>query len=181
MKINNKTYINEFYLVLNDLENDEFANDFVILGRTKPLYKTKYGYQDVSKYTPGHVPPPDLGILSFDRDMFNLLISENILDSSETEFMYLSIDSTQTILIDSSKVVNQIVVSESITEKFYNHKTWYSIFKEIERKYGTPKFLVTSPPVFNSDFTKVIIAVDLHYSMVFGICYKKSIWGMENN
>lgn len=164
---NRDAYINEFYLVLNDLGRNELVNDSVILCRTKPVYKTIYGNHYFSKDKPVPPPPPEPGIISFHRDMFNTLFSQSILDAFDIEFMYQSVDSTQIILIDSSKV-NLIVVSESISEKFDNSSTRYGVFNEIERKHGTPGFIVASTPVFNNDFTKVILAINFHHSSVSG-------------
>ncbi len=160
-------YEQEFYAVLNDLIRIELINVSVIQQKTKPVYKTIFG-EDSTSNQPS-LPPPS-GVIYYTSRTFADLITKDHLDSADAEYMYNSIDSTRTITIDSSKVVVPVILESQLMKVVRRNRN--KGFNLIKASYGTSCFIEVSTPVFNSNFTKVILSIDYQCGPKSGQGYK---------
>jgi hypothetical protein len=164
----NKVIINsinydEFYSALNELIKLEFPNVKMIVGETMPVYKNIFSYYpetETGENEPPPPPPPPPGIVYYNNTTFSFFAFQYNLDSTDAKFMFQSIDSTKKILIDSLKV-NLIVIEKKKMQEIFSQKTElfsdkWKIFRET---YGEGCLIEASTPIFNSNFTKLIITV----------------------
>jgi hypothetical protein len=158
--INNKDKFNqEFYTVLNSLIQYRLTDIAVVVNETMPVYKNIYGDFNDSlelKYPP---PPPLPGVISYDKNNFNAYVERHYVDSADATFMYNSIDSTMVLEIDSSQLVIPVITVKQMDEIF-NSADPYAGYENLTKKYGKHCYIVVSTPIFNSDFTKVVISID---------------------
>ena len=132
---------------------------------TKPIYKTLYGnynktnLQDYGLDSLCPPPPPPGDWIYFDIDYFDFQVKYNHLDKADAEFMFNSIDSTKIITLDSNSIKIKIISDDTFRNIFSdtNLQNAYQLLKE---KTGSSCFLETSAVIFNSTFTKAVIAVD---------------------
>jgi hypothetical protein len=165
-------YHREFYDVLNDLIRIRLTNISVIYCQTKPVYKTMWGNIPKPNFdTLNPPPPPPVGFIYYDTSSFNYYIRWSGLDLSDANFMFKSIDSTKTFSIDSSKIIIPVLSKEKFLDLF-KEKDIYEGYKEIRSIYGSSCFIAVSTPVFNKDFTKVLISIDYQCGPTWGQGYE---------
>ena len=152
----------EFYSALNELVKIKLPNANLIVSETMPIYKSMQGNY-TSLDTIDHIPPPPPppGEIFYDKNTFDYLIYSDKLDSTEGEFMYDSIDSSKIVMIDSSKIFLRVIPNSKFKEILKKHRgnlrEFYNIIEEI---YGSSCFIKVSTPIFNSNYSKVIISID---------------------
>jgi hypothetical protein len=164
-QVTQNSYLKEFYKVLNIIIHDKYENVSVILTETKPIYKTLYGnydktnLQDYGLDSLQPPPPPPGGWIYFDREYFDFQVKYNHLDKADAEFMFNSIDSTKIITLDSNSVkIN--VISIKTFRNFFSDTNLRNAYHLLKEKTGSRCFFETSAVIFNSTFTKAVIAVD---------------------
>jgi hypothetical protein len=159
---NNPVYHDEFYSALNELVNSKFSKVKMIVDETMPVYrheKINVPNQDNFGEIPPP-PPPETGIICYDISTFSNLIYFNKLDSFEAEFMYMSIDSTITLRIDSSKTNLHVIPQAKIIEIFSHQTEYFSDrYEEFKKVFGSGCFIRLSTPIFNSNYTKMILSI----------------------
>jgi hypothetical protein len=172
-QVSKDPYLNEFYEVLNFIIHNKYENASVIRIETKPIYKTLYGnynktnLQDYGLESLHYPPPPPGDWIYFDREYFDFQVRFSHLDKVDAEFMYNSIDSTKTITLDSSSVkIN--VISIKTFRNIFNDTDLRDAYPLLKEKTGSACFLTTSAVIFNSTFTKAVIAVDCGCGPVSG-------------
>ena len=164
-------YYNEFYTIINDLIRYRFFNVSVIRSETKPVNReVKYDTQFTNDSTIP-LPPPPPGLIYYDSNWFKVLFDRRHLSFSDKEYMYKSIDSTKTIIIDSSKIDLRLASKEQF-EKIFEQDDMYEAYQSIKKAYGTNNFIIVSTPVFNSSYSKAIISIDYHCGPLCGQGYK---------
>ncbi len=147
-------YEQEFYEVLNDLIRIKLLNTSVIQAETRPVTKTMW------KEIAGPWETYSSGKETIFATMGTRgLLTGNRLDSAEIRYMYTSIDSTKIMRINSDKVVVPLIPTQELNELFNenNRKDGYEVLKQI---YGSSCFITTSSPLFNSNYTKVILWIE---------------------
>jgi hypothetical protein len=97
--------------------------------------------------------------------------------------MYKSIDSTKTIFVDQKRTNLRVIPWENVSKILRNRD---GDFKEadniIEKTYGARNFIIVSVPIFNADYSSVVITIKTHitYEDIEGITYvmkkKKQNW-----
>jgi hypothetical protein len=114
------------------------------------------------------VPSPELVI--FHKELFKLLTKRNLIDITDANYMYGSIDSTVTINIDSTKITKSVLAREKI-ELLMRKNGLDTTFHYFYKKYGSSCFIKVSTPIFNKEFTKALIAVDYYCGPLNGAGY----------
>lgn len=157
-----KKYYDEFYSVLNEIAKDKFPEVLLIVDKTKPVFRNHYGNYPVPKPSEElPPPPPPIGIIYYSYDTFIVLQERKQLDSADADFMLHSIDSTKRFLLDSTRTNLRLVPESKIIEIYRSHKeTFMERHQELERLYGSKCFLEVATPIFNSDFTKVLLTLE---------------------
>jgi hypothetical protein len=161
-KTKKEIYYDEFYSVLNDLIQIRLPETAVIYVETTPVYKTRLGSFKLTNYRlsipPPPPPPPPPGNIYYDKDFFQTQIEKKQVDSSEAEYMYLSIDSTRILKIDSSRVEVPTISKLKFKEIFYkkDKSVGHTTLKHL---YGKSCYIMVSTPVFNSIYSKAILSV----------------------
>jgi hypothetical protein len=159
---NEEKYYNEFYSVLNEIVKDKYPDIKLIVNKTKSVFRTPYGNYPVPMGSiDSPPPPPPPGIVFYNVFTFMGFVDGNQLDSIDAHFMYQSIDSTKSILLDSTKI-NLYLIPESKIIEIFKTNLWdlEKAHKEIERIYGSKCFLEVSTPIFNSNFSKVLLTLE---------------------
>lgn len=170
---NNPTYYNEFYSALNELIKTKFSKVTMIVDETMPVYKNMIGsYPQPKEDNDVLSPPPPLGIIYYDNNTFDYFILSNQLDSSEAKFMYSSIDSTIIIKIDSTRTDLRLIQQDKMVEIFNRKTEYYSDkWEEFRKIYGSGCFIRISTPVFNLNYTKMIISIQKNCGPPDGVDY----------
>lgn len=161
-------YEQEFYSVLNDLIASRFSNTSVVQRETKPVLKM-YAVDD-GPFDSLYIPPPSFDVY-YDSFTFDFLVMQEILDSAEAKYMYASIDTTRIITIEPSKISLPLISASRIQELFSGRNRDMG-YETIKRTYGTRCFIKASTPVFNSDFTIVVISIDYQCGFLYGEGYQ---------
>jgi hypothetical protein len=158
---NNPIYYDEFYSAINEIVTSKFSKVTLIVDETMPVYKNMFGDYPQPKATKDiPPPPPPPGIIYYDNNTFDYLVFSNQLDSSEAKFMYMSIDSMMTFRIDSSKTNFRVIPQSKIIEIFSHQTEYYSDrYEEVKKLFGSGCFIRMSTPIFNSNYTKMILSI----------------------
>jgi len=149
-----EVYKDEFYCLLNDLIRMRLINTSVIQSETIPISKAMWKELAMSLDTNRALD----GSALFTLGGYESRATKR-LDSADIQYMYDAIDRVKTIQIDSAKVVVPLVATQKLKAIFSvnNRKVGYKVIKEI---YGTSCHISVSTPLFNSDYTRVIVWVD---------------------
>ena len=186
----NSKYYKEFYSVLHELVQKKFSNVSLIVGETTPVYKNMYGKFPVPRATKEiPPPPPPPGIIYYDNNTFNSLTYSGQLDSADARFMYNSIDSTIVLKIDTSKSNLRVIPLTKLIEIFRNGAAdGFEKYDEIEKLYGSKRFIIVSTPVYNSTMSKMILSVSYRYGPPDGEDYRfvlekrnNGVWSIISN
>lgn len=162
-KTKEEIYHDEFYSALNELIKIRLPETAVIYLETTPVYKTRLGsFKLPAEYSlsipPPPPPPPPPGNIYYDIDFFQTLTEKKIVDPSEAENMYHSIDSTIVLKVDSSRVEVPTISKLKFKEIFYNQDQSVS-YETLKNLYNKSCFIMVSTPVFNSKYSKAILSV----------------------
>ncbi len=165
---NDKKYYYEFYSVLNEITKEKYPDIKLIVNKTKSVFRTSYGNYPAHRISAEcPPPPPPPGIVYYNVFSFMVFVDGNQLDSTDAHFMYQSIDSTKSFLLDSTKINLHLIPQLRIIE--ISQKTIGDLaerYKEIERIYGSKCFLEVSTPIFNSNYTKVLLTLECNCDTV---------------
>jgi hypothetical protein len=108
-------------------------------------------------------PPPPPGNIYYDRWTFNYLVISHKLDKKDIDYMYNSIDSTKTIILDPNRTNLNVIPYESVFKILRNNSGDFEAADDsIQQAYGARKFIIVSTPIFNEDFTSIIITIITH-------------------
>jgi hypothetical protein len=152
-------YYREFYSVLNSLIQFRFTNLAVVVKETMPVYKNIYGEYYDSLNFENPPPPPPPGIISYDKSSFEAYIFRKFIDSVDAVYMYNSIDSSIFFELDSTKLIIPVIDAKSLSSLF-DSSDRYKGYEKLDKIYGKHCYIVVSTPIFNSNYTKVIISID---------------------
>ena len=156
-------YNNEFYKALNSLVRSKYPKISLIIDSTWNVYTTPYGEHSIPKEKVETPPPPPVpGIIYYDRCTFKYLVISNKLDSNDVEFMYKSIDSTKNFIIDQNKIGLSVIPWHKVIKILRNREGDFTD-DIIEKTYGARNFIIVSTPIFNADYTSLIITIKQHH------------------
>jgi hypothetical protein len=174
--------VNEFYAALNVILTSKFPGNKLILNETVPVYRTAFGYnkQPSSSDTIPTLPPPD--IVYYPYQDLKYLVNTHQIDLDDMNYMYNSIDSTKTLQIDSLKVSGKFITPQMLNSIFRDQSTLYSYrVQKLERLYGTSSILRVSTPIFNPDFTCMLITISQNNkNHKLGLTKKTGKWTIYN-
>ena len=176
-------YYTEFYKALNTLVRLKYSRISLILDKSWEVYRTSYGldYPKEKIDVPPQPPPP--GNIYYARWKFNYLVLSNKLDKKDIDYMYNSIDSTKIIILDPNRTSLHVIPYESVFKIFRNSEVDFKAADDsIQKLYGARKFIIVSTPIFNKDFTSLIITIKTHQENVPDETYvmHKKKWKLEN-
>jgi hypothetical protein len=144
---------NELYAVVNEIVKSEFSDISVITIETRNVYKE---YR--SKYIDSIPEPPPPGFIYFSHEKLEDLKHKGLIDSLDVNYIYDHIDSAKTYHLDSSKIIKPLISEQ---QKLLLFKTDFKAgYKYLKDKFGSSCFMNVSCPLFNKDFTTVIIYVE---------------------
>jgi hypothetical protein len=157
-------YQDEFYSALNYLLKSEYKHAQLISNKTVPVFRNAYGNCQVPK---GDAeippPPPPPGIVYYDNWTYTYWEISKRLESNEIEYLYRSIDSTKTLIIDSLRIKKKIIPSEKLFEIVHKFKNNLSqAYQTINDLYGSSNFIEVSTPIYTSNFNKTVISIVTH-------------------
>jgi hypothetical protein len=155
-------YDNEFYKALNSLVNSKYPKISLIIDSTWNVYTTPYGEHSIPKQTEDPPPPPVPGIIYYDRWTFKYLVISERLDSNDIDGMYKSIDSTKNFIIDQNKMGLRVIPWDKVSISLRNQDGDFTD-DEIEKTYGARNFIIVSTPIFNADYTSLVITIKQHH------------------
>jgi hypothetical protein len=171
----------EFYLVVNYLIDSVLTDISAISSLTMPIIKP---FQIPAEKIVDSVNQPDpapFGVIQYNwLSIYPLALRRN-LNKTEVDFMYQAIDSSKIEIIDSSKVKIPVLTKAIFLELFQDSGINVG-YQRIKKRYGTSCYVSVSTPIFNSNFTKVIISIDKFCGPLWGNGYefvlekKKGIW-----
>jgi hypothetical protein len=172
MSFKETNYENEFYEILNDLVRIRLTDVSFIIEETKPVYRTMWGNTEKpNEDTINPPPPPPPGFISYDKSSFNYYVHWKKMDSLDAQFMFNAIDSLKTLKLDSKRT-ELPVINKSKFLKLFKDKDIYEGYNNVRSIYGTSCFIVVSTPIFNEDFTKVLISIDYTCGPTWGQGYE---------
>jgi len=165
-------YYDEFYSILNDLLRFNLTDISVIKCETMKVYKTTLGSD--SSYLPD--PPAEftsgaLGIIKCDSNIFIPLIRRNLLNSEEAWFMYNSIDPSKAFNLDSSRVFLP-TIDKTQFGKLFDSDDYYEGYEQLKTKYGTSCYITVSTPIFNADYSKILLFINYYCGPTWGQGYQ---------
>ena len=165
---NDKKYYDEFYSALNIIAKEKYPAVKLIVDKTESVFRNPYGNYPVPKISiESPPPPPPPGVVYYSVYAFMVFVDGTQLDSIDAHFMYQSIDSTKSFLLDSTKINLHSIPQSKIIEIYQaNKEDLTKRHKEIERIYGSKCFLEVSTPIFNSSFTKVLLTLECNCDSV---------------
>lgn len=159
--VNSKKFSDEFYSALNVIIKNKFSNVGLVLDKSMPVYRTMYGsigLPPINDNTPPPPPPP--GIVYYNSIILELMRESHQIDSIDANYMYNSIDSSKILSIDSTKLNIKVVSHDSIIQIFKDKKIdYFEKEKRIKEKFGSNCIMRISSPVFNSNYTKILITI----------------------
>jgi hypothetical protein len=148
----------ELFSILNNVILRKCPGPTILIDKTSPIYKNKYGFVDLSKVDKDNPPPPPPIITYYDRNVLESLINGRAITYEEANYFYKAIDSTKTIRFDSSKVNVKVVPFQKLKPLFRDKtKNIFEVFNLINEMYGAKCILSVSTPIFDSTFTKALI------------------------
>ena len=158
-----RKYYDEFYSALNTIIRSKYKEISQITNVTLPVYRTPYGNESVNKDSAEVPPPPPPGVIYYNHNSFCYLTYNEQLDSMDVKFMYESIDSTKTFLIDPNRVQLRIIPAETVYEILRKSEGDFQEADDIiEKKFGSRNFIRVSTPIYNSNYSRIIITVTSH-------------------
>lgn len=153
----------ELFSILNNVILRKCPGPTILIDKTSPIYKNKYGFVDLSKVDKDNPPPPPPAITYYDRNVLESLINENAITSDEAKYYYKSIDSTKTITFDSTKVNVNVVPFQKLEPLFRDKtKNLLEVFTLVSEMYGAKCILSVSTPAFDSTYTKALITYTIN-------------------
>jgi len=167
------TYYNEFYIALNSLVRSKYPKISLIIDSTWNVYTTYYGEHSIPEVSAeAPLPPPVPGIIYYNRWTFKYLVLSDKLDSNDVDFMYKSIDSTKNFTLDQNKIGLHVIPWCKVSKMLRNSEGDLTD-DIIEKTYGARNFVIVSTPIFNSEFSSLIITIKQHHGDVdlSGITY----------
>ena len=168
--VQDKRYYDEFYSVVDNIVRFSIQDISAIIYETTPVYKTVWGMDSIPNDSISTPPPPPPMINSVDIGHLKYLLKRNNLDTIDAYIMYKSIDSTKTFKIDQNRTETPVITKEKYSEYFKLSNS--DGFKKIKEKYGTSCFIRVSSPIFNKDFTKMILFIDYSCGPLWGQGYE---------
>jgi hypothetical protein len=181
--INERLYYSEFYSTVNDLISSQLKDVSAIAYKTMPVIKPfQIPAIKIVDSIASYDPPP-FGVIQYNwLSVYPLAIKRN-LNSKDVDFMYNSIDPSKIIQIDSNRVIKPVITEAIYTELFQDSGISVG-YNRLKRKYGSSCYISVSTPIFNSDFSKVIISINYSCGPLWGNGYefilekKKGKWEM---
>lgn len=128
--------------IVDGLLRCRFPDASLIQTETKPVFKSFISNLKESMLEP---PPPDIDF--FPKEFFSVMTARNLINYSDAEYMFSTIDSSVTYKVDSTKFSKRCPARENKC------------------------FLKVSTPIFNMEFTKAILAVDYYCGPINGSGY----------
>jgi hypothetical protein len=163
-------YYDDFYSVLNNLISYNLLNVSVIKSETMQVFR--------AINNPNNPPDPPVvftsgafGIIKCDSSLFISLIRSNTLSSEEAWYMYNSLDSLKAFTIDSSRVILP-AITKSEFEKIFNDNDLYKGYENVKSKFGTSCYIITSIPIYNSDYSKILLFINYYCGPTWGQGYQ---------
>ena len=169
--VNDKIYYDEFYSVLNDLIRFSFSDVSAISFETVPVIKPPWIPSSQSPDSVSVPEPNSINVICYNWLSFYSLAKLRDLDSAEVDYMYRSIDSSKLFLIDSSRVCVPVITKSEFRE-FFQDSGINKGYKLIEKKYGSSCYVSVSTPVFNADYSKIILSVNYYCGPSWGYGYE---------
>ena len=162
-------YFDEFYTVLDNLIRFNLHDVSVISAEILPVYKT---IDSISESSPMmyHV---------LHLQYFDLLKKRYFLDTLDASFMYNSIDSVKTFEIDSNRISIPVINKKDMVEFFSSGI--YDGYDKINETYGTSCFIRVTRPIFNSNYTKMILFIDYFCGPLWGQGYQYFLIKKDGN
>lgn len=160
----------EFYSVLDNLIRFNLQDVSAISYETMPVYCTMWGTDSIPNDSISPPPPPPPLINYVDIRHLKYVLKRNNMDSLEAYSMYRSIDSTKTIKIDQNRISIPVITKDQFSEFFNsgNHEG----FEKIKKAYGTSCYIRVSTPIYNADYTKMILFIDYLCGPLWGQGYQ---------
>jgi hypothetical protein len=159
-------YFEEFYTVLEYLISYKLENVSAIGSETMPVYRTQWGNEAILSDTISPPPPPPVGYHSLGLNSLKSLLTDTKDDSIDIDFIYHSIDSTKTFSIDPNKIAIPVITKGQFQEYFKSDI--HEGYKTLKKIYGSSCYILVSTPIFNEDFTKLIIFIDYQCGPLWG-------------
>jgi hypothetical protein len=165
-------FYDEFYSALNSLARSKFKGISQITNVTLPVFRTPFGNLPNER---GSIevppPPPPPGIIYYNSYKFDYLVFSDQLDTLDAKFMYQWIDSTRTFIIDQTRTSLRIIPAEEVYAIFKNSKGNIQEADDIiEKTFGSRNFIRVSTPIFNSNYSRIIISVSSHNGKQSSLC-----------
>jgi hypothetical protein len=155
-----RQYFNEFYTALNSLIRSKFKDISQITNASLPIFRTPYGNAPSENDSIEVPPPPPPGVIYYDQYTFYYMTYSDQLDSSDVKFMYQSIDSTKTFQVDQNRISLKVIPAETVFEILRKSEgNFQGAADLIEKTFGSRNFIRVSTPIFNSDYSRIIITV----------------------
>ena len=151
-----KLFYTEFYSAVNYHIQSKFDDTSSIFYTTIPACKA-YLYNLSHSADTIPPPPPYPGAMCIYSSNLDQLVSDKILDSLEAKYMYASIDSSFIFFLDTNQMSLPIISKPEFNQLFNSDKN--GGYQKLKEKYGSSCFLKVTTPIFNADFTKMIISV----------------------
>jgi hypothetical protein len=160
----------ELYEIIDTLIRSEDANTNVVVQELGKLFKKKssVGFGVVGNVVTDPPPPPlPPGIENyFERDFFETLYKEKLIDSIDVDYLFNQVDSSHVFGLDSTKV-KCILVKDSIIRTYFDKEKGKNGYEQLYEKYRAHSFVRFSTPLISADRTKVIININYHCG---GLC-----------
>jgi len=161
-----RLYIDEYYSVLDNILRFSIQDVSAISYETVLVYKTIWGLDSIPNYSISPPPPPPPMINYVDVRHIKYVLKRNNLDTLDAYVMYKSIDSTKKFRIDQKRIAIPIITREQFLDFFKSDID--EGYDKIRENFGTSCYIRSSTPIFNADYTKMILFID---------CFCGSIWG----
>jgi hypothetical protein len=167
INIKDRIYYDEFYSVINDLIRSNLSDVSAIRYVTEPVVKPPW--HPSSRPTDSILPPEPtaIGTIRYNWLSFYPLAKQRGLDSVDVDFMYHSIDSSKIIVIDSNRVCIPVITKATFNALFQDSGINIG-YDRIKKKYGTSCYISVSTPVFNSDYSKIVLAINYYCGPLWG-------------
>jgi hypothetical protein len=161
----------EFYAVLNYITDTLLTDVSVMSSRTlrviKPIQSPAEKLTDSA--TADNLP--EFNVIQYNWLSIYPFAERRNLNKEDVDFMYKSIDPTRTFLLDSNRVKLPVMTEKKFSE-FFQDSGINKGYERIKRKYGTSCYISVSTPVFNSNYTKVIISISYLCGPMWGNGYE---------
>jgi hypothetical protein len=168
---NDQIYYDEFYSVLNDLIRMSLPHVSAIRYETVPVIKPPWLPSSDSPNSVSPQEPLPFGTISYNWLSFFSLAKNRKLDSLDVEFMYHSIDSSKVIVIDSNKICIPVITKSEFTSIFQDSGIYIG-YSRIKKKFGTSCYISVSTPIFNSDYSKIVLSINYYCGALWGKGYE---------